>query len=218
MQDINKEIVGLRQEYSQSQLTESDVCKNALDQFNKWLEQALKACVPEPHAMNLSTVSKEGKPSSRIVLLRGVENNGFVFYTNYQSHKGTDLNANRFACLNFFWQALERQVRIEGIIEKNDLKTATEYFHSRPRESQIGAWASTQSKVINSRKDIEDAFQYYQDKFKDTPLIPKPECWGGFVLYPETIEFWQGRPSRLHDRIRYSKLSNNEWKIERLSP
>jgi pyridoxamine 5'-phosphate oxidase len=217
MEVINSKIVSLRKEYSSAFLNEEDVNHNPFKQFELWMHQAVEAEILEPNAMTVSSVSSEGKPSSRIVLLRGFDENGFVFYTNYNSHKGHDMAQNKYACLNFFWPELERQIRIEGSIAKIDQQTSTNYFHSRPRESQIGAWASIQSAVIANRKVVEDAFIYYTEKFKDLELIPKPEHWGGYNIKPTSIEFWQGRPSRLHDRLRYTEV-NGAWKIERLSP
>ena len=217
MEVINSKIVSLRKEYSSAFLNEEDVNHNPFKQFELWMHQAVEAEILEPNAMTVSSVSSEGKPSSRIVLLRGFDENGFVFYTNYNSHKGHDMAQNNYACLNFFWPELERQIRIEGNIAKIDQQTSTNYFHSRPRESQIGAWASIQSAVIANRKVVEDAFAQYTQKFKDLEEIPKPEHWGGYNIKPTSIEFWQGRPSRLHDRLRYTEV-NGAWKIERLSP
>jgi len=217
METINSKIVSLRKEYSSAFLNEEDVNQNPFKQFELWMHQAVEAEILEPHAMTVSTVSVEGKPSSRIVLLRGFDENGFVFYTNYNSHKGNEMAQNKYACLNFFWPDLERQIRIEGSIVKIDQQISTAYFHSRPRESQIGAWASIQSAVIENRKVVEDAFVHFTEKFKDLEVIPKPEHCGGYNIKPTSIEFWQGRPSRLHDRLRYS-LENSNWKIERLSP
>lgn len=217
MEAINQKIVSLRKDYSTATLNENEVDANPFKQFELWMHQAVEAEIMEPHAMNICTVSAVGKPSSRIVLLRGFDENGFVFYTNYNSHKGTDAAQNHFASINFFWPELERQVRIDGTISKIDQQTSTDYFHSRPRESQIGAWASQQSAVIANRKVVEDAFVHYTEKFKNLEVIPKPEHWGGYNIKPTSIEFWQGRPSRLHDRLRYTAI-NNGWKIERLSP
>lgn len=217
MEVINSKIVSLRKEYSSAFLNEEDVNHNPFKQFELWMHQAVEAEILEPNAMTVSSVSSEGKPSSRIVLLRGFDENGFVFYTNYNSHKGHDMAQNKYACLNFFWPELERQIRIEGSIAKIDQQISTNYFHSRPRESQIGAWASIQSAVIANRKVVEDAFAHYTEKFKDLEEIPKPEHWGGYNIKPTSIEFWQGRPSRLHDRLRYTEV-NGAWKIERLSP
>jgi pyridoxamine 5'-phosphate oxidase len=217
MEAINSKIVSLRKEYSSAFLNEEDVDENPFKQFELWMQQAVEAEILEPHAMTVATVSAAGKPSSRIVLLRGFDENGFVFYTNYNSHKGHDMAQNKYACLNFFWPELERQIRIEGSISKTDQQVSTDYFHSRPRESQIGAWASIQSAVIANRKVVEDAFVHYTEKFKNLEVIPKPEHWGGYNIKPTSIEFWQGRPSRLHDRLRYSEV-HSSWKIERLSP
>jgi pyridoxamine 5'-phosphate oxidase len=217
METINSKIVSLRKEYSSAFLNEEDVNQNPFKQFELWMQQAVEAEILEPHAMTVSTVSAEGKPSSRIVLLRGFNQEGFVFYTNYNSHKGNEIQQNNFACINFFWPDLERQIRIEGSIVKIDQQISTAYFHSRPRESQIGAWASIQSAVIENRKVVEDAFVHFSEKFIDLEVIPKPEHWGGYNIKPTSIEFWQGRPSRLHDRLRYSE-DNSNWKIERLSP
>lgn len=217
MEALNQKIVALRKEYSSAFLTEEDINHNPFLQFEIWMHQAVEAELPEPHAMNICTVSANGKPSSRIVLLRGFSEKGFVFYTNYNSHKGNDLQQNNQACINFFWPELERQIRIEGNIEKVDEPTSVAYFNSRPRESRIGAWASEQSQVIANRKIVEDAFTYFSEKFKDSEYIPKPPHWGGYTLNPSCIEFWQGRPSRLHDRLRYTR-SAKHWKIERLSP
>jgi pyridoxamine 5'-phosphate oxidase len=217
MELINSKIISLRKEYSSAYLNEQDINHDPFKQFELWMHQAVEAQILEPHAMNVCTVSAEGKPSSRIVLLRGFDRKGFVFYTNYNSHKGNDLEKNNHVCLNFFWSELERQVRIEGIISKVDEQTSIDYFNSRPRESRIGAWASEQSTIIESRKVVEDAFAFYTNKFKDTPIIPKPPHWGGYLVKPSNIEFWQGRPSRLHDRLKFTR-NNNDWKIERLSP
>lgn len=217
MELINSKIISLRKEYSSAYLNEQDINHDPFKQFELWMQQAVEAEILEPHAMNICTVSADVKPSSRIVLLRGFDHHGFVFYTNYNSHKGRDLEKNNYACINFFWSELERQVRIEGVIHKIDEQTSTKYFNSRPRESQIGAWASEQSAVIESRKVVEDAFTFYTNKFKDTAIIPKPPHWGGYLVEPSSIEFWQGRPSRLHDRLKFTR-TNNDWKIERLSP
>jgi pyridoxamine 5'-phosphate oxidase len=166
--------------------------------------------------MNVSTVSKEGKPSSRIVLLRNFSENGFVFYTNYNSKKGNDISENNSAAINFFWPQLERQIRIEGKLQKVDSKISDEYFASRPHDSQLGAWASNQSEVLKNRQELEEKFAALEKKFAGIN-VPRPEHWGGYCLVPDSIEFWQGRPSRIHDRIKFTTV-NNEWKIERLSP
>jgi pyridoxamine 5'-phosphate oxidase len=216
MSNTASEINKLRQVYSKEILDEKMVNKNPILQFDFWIKEALDADIPEPHAMNVSTVSKEGKPSSRIVLIRDFSENGFVFYTNYNSKKGSDISENNFAAINFFWPQLERQIRIEGKLQKVDSKISDEYFASRPYDSQLGAWASNQSEVLKNREELEERFSELEKQFAGK-TVPRPEHWGGYVLAHSSIEFWQGRPSRIHDRIKYS-LVNNEWKIERLSP
>jgi len=208
-------IADIRTEYSKQSLNKKEVDKNALVQFQRWFDEAIESKVPEPNAMNLATVSSKGKPSARIVLLKGLENNAFIFYTNYESQKGKELADNPFAALTFFWPELERQVRITGIVEKVNEETAEKYFHSRPRKSQLGAWASKQSTVVKKREIITNFLQKYIAEFAHE--VPKPPFWGGYRLMPDTIEFWQGRPSRLHDRIRYTK-GGEDWIIERLAP
>ncbi|MTI30203.1 pyridoxamine 5'-phosphate oxidase, partial [Cytophagales bacterium RKSG123] len=207
----------IRTEYSKESLEINDVNSNPVEQFKKWFEEALQAEVMEPSAMNLATISSQGRPSSRIMLLKGVENQKFIFYTNYESNKGKDIIANPFVALNFFWPELERQVRVEGIIKKVSAETSDSYFKSRPRSSQIGAWVSEQSHPITDRKILEERYQQLVKKYEGQE-IPRPSFWGGYKVIPERIEFWQGRPSRLHDRLSYTKESNNNWKIERLSP
>jgi pyridoxamine 5'-phosphate oxidase len=172
--------------------------------------------IEEPNAMTLATSNKQGKPSARIVLLKGLSNEGFLFFTNYESRKGNELKENPYASLLFFWKELERQVRVEGTVTKSDDKKSDEYFQSRPALSKIGAWSSPQSKVIQSREDLEKNVIKYQQQFTKG-VIPRPPHWGGYVLKPAIIEFWQGRPSRLHDRLQYS-LDKDKWLIERLAP
>jgi len=216
MTNTAAEINRLRQVYSKEILDESMVNSNPILQFDLWMKEALEADVPEPHAMNISTVSKDGKPSSRIVLLRDFSDNGFVFYSNYNSKKGNDINENNFGAINFFWPQLERQIRIEGVLEKVDSKISDNYFASRPHDSQLGAWASNQSQVLKNREELEEKFAALKKKFSGVK-VPRPEHWGGYILKPNSIEFWQGRPSRIHDRIRYYSV-NKKWKTERLSP
>jgi len=216
MESASKEINKLRLEYSKEILDEKMVNSNPIVQFDLWMKEALNADIPEPHAMNVSTVSKEGKPSSRIVLLRNFSENGFVFYTNYNSKKGSDISENNCAAINFFWPQLERQIRIEGKLQKVDSKISDEYFASRPHDSQLGAWASNQSTILKNRQELEENFAALEKKFAGAK-VPRPEHWGGYCLVPSSIEFWQGRPSRIHDRIKFTSV-NNEWKIERLSP
>lgn len=207
----------LRKEYSKDTLDANNVAPAPIEQFEKWFSEAMKAKVPEPNAMNLATVSKSGRPSSRIVLLKGIENNRFVFYSNYQSSKGKELDENPACALNFFWPELERQVRIEGMAERVTEAKSTTYFQSRPRESQISAWASPQSLVIADRSLLEKRAKEIEKRFEGLQVLPKPKQWGGFDVEPFLMEFWQGRPSRLHDRIMYTK-NGTGWKITRLAP
>ncbi|HVA97711.1 MAG TPA: pyridoxamine 5'-phosphate oxidase [Bacteroidia bacterium] len=216
MKKIEKKIFSDRKNYTKDQLDEKLIEKNPIVQFEKWLELAIKADVEEPHVTVLSTATKTGKPSARIVLLRKFSENGFSFYTNYTSRKGKELAQNPYATLTFFWQSLEKQIRIEGIIEKQTKAESDEYFASRPHESKIGAWASPQSKTIKNRSEIDTAFAAYEKKFSRTE-IPRPSHWGGYVLKPTIIEFWQGRKGRLHDRVLYT-LKKNVWTISRLAP
>lgn len=210
-------IADLRENYTQSGLSESDVLNDPIQQFRCWFDEALAADLPEPNAMTLSTVSAEGRPSSRIVLLKDLDEKGFVFYTNYNSRKGQELSIHPWASLVFVWLPLERQVRVEGRVEKvSDLETET-YFHSRPRGSQLGAWVSRQSSVIRDRQALEQELKRLEEKYEGES-IPRPPHWGGFRVYPEWIEFWQGRPNRLHDRICYESRTNQPWKISRLAP
>jgi len=207
----------LRKDYSKSSLEITSVNASPIIQFEKWFAETMDSKLPEPNAMNLATVSANGKPSSRIVLLKGVESNHFIFYSNYQSLKGKELEQNPACALNFFWPELERQVRIEGITERVSEEKSIAYFQSRPRGSQIGAWASPQSSVIADRSLIEKRAKDLEEKFKDQPHLPKPKQWGGFKVDPFMVEFWQGRPNRLHDRIVYTK-EKSVWKISRLAP
>jgi pyridoxamine 5'-phosphate oxidase len=209
---------GLRQEYKRSQLLEASVDKNPVRQFEQWFDEAAKSGICEPNAVTVSTVNKDGRPSSRVVLLKGISDGGFVIYTNYQSQKARNIENNPYAYMNFLWIELERQVRISGRFEKVSREETEAYFHSRPRGSQIGAWVSHQSEVIASREVLEQNLALMEAKFADVEVIPVPEYWGGYRLMPDLIEFWQGRPSRLHDRILYTKLADDTWKIERLSP
>ncbi|QNL48568.1 pyridoxamine 5'-phosphate oxidase [Olivibacter sp. SDN3] len=209
-------INAIRTDYKRSKLTENEVKKNPIEQFKFWFEQAIKACVIEVNAMTLATVDREGSPSARIVLLKGVEDNGFVFFTNYNSQKGQDLIVNNKASLVFFWPDLERQVRIKGFVDKTSSEVSDSYFHSRPIGSQLGAWASPQSTIIADRAVLESNLERITQKYKSTS-VPRPPHWGGYIVQPITVEFWQGRPNRLHDRILYTKKSNY-WLIERLAP
>ncbi len=207
----------LRKDYRAEKLSETDVKKNPIEQFDHWFDEALKSGIYEPNAMTLATASSDGKPAARIVLLKGFNQDGFVFYTNYLSRKGKELAKNPVVALVFFWPELERQVRIEGTIEKVSKETSEKYFKSRPKESQIGALASPQSQVIEDRSLLEKNWQALEKKYADQE-IPKPSFWGGYLVKPQVIEFWQGRSSRLHDRIVYRKADKNNWKIVRLAP
>lgn len=213
---MNKNIADIRSDYQKQSLLENDVDANPFKQFNAWWDDALKSKLDEVNAMTLATASATGIPSARIVLLKSVSEEGFVFFTNYNSHKGIELEENPNACLVFFWKELERQVRISGTVKKISAAESDEYYQSRPQGSRIGAWASPQSQVISSRKIIEENTIKYQTQFADGN-IARPAHWGGYMVIPTVIEFWQGRPNRLHDRILYS-LKEGNWVIERLAP
>ena len=209
-------IADLRRDYSQHQLSESDVDPDPIRQFEKWFHETIEAELPEPNAMSLATVDAGGKPSLRIVLLKDVDERGFTFYTNYQSRKGEQLLQNPHAALTFHWVELERQVRIEGIVERVDEADSEAYFNVRPLKSRLGAIASAQSRPIASREALEQQFADAERQFGETP--PRPAHWGGYRLKPTWIEFWQGRRSRLHDRVAYTLGSDGQWKRERLQP
>ncbi|MBU3551511.1 pyridoxamine 5'-phosphate oxidase [Polynucleobacter sp. MWH-Berg-3C6] len=208
-------IAQLRKNYTFGQLSETDVPGNPLPLFQLWFDQAVRAECPEPNSMTLATADKAGNPSARIVLLKGADQNGFTFFTNYESQKGKELAIRPQAALLFHWHELERQVRIQGVVERVSAAESDEYFHSRPAASRIGAWASPQSSAIPNREFLEEAEKQFKAEFGDAP--PRPEHWGGYRLRPTEIEFWQGRPSRLHDRIHY-KLNGSSWQINRLAP
>lgn len=210
-------IANMRKVYQLQSLSESEVDKNPIRQFQQWWQHAVDTHVDEPNAMTLATASHDGKPSARIVLLKEINRQGFVFFTNYRSRKATELLENPFASLVFFWKELERQVRIEGTVKKISENESDVYFAERPRESQIGAWSSPQSKVIESRSLLQENVEKYQEMFNGKP-VQRPEFWGGFIVEPEKIEFWQGRPGRLHDRLQYSLQETSNWIIRRLAP
>jgi len=213
----NQTIAGLREDYRAKTLEITDVDANPIQQFNTWFQEALDSQIKEANAMTIATVDAQGKPAARIVLLKGFDENGFIFYTNYDSRKGQELAANPNIAVVFLWKDLERQIRIEGIAEKVAPKVSLNYFQSRPKGSQIGAWASPQSQVIADRSILEQNVIDLKEKYKDADNLPIPSHWGGYQIKPTLIEFWQGRSSRLHDRICY-KLVGEEWKIERLAP
>jgi len=211
------DIAGIRKEYTLESLDISTVLPNPVAQFERWFQEAVNAKVAEPNAMFLATVNETGRPSARIVLLKGIEDGQFIFYTNHQSRKGQQLENNAACALTFFWPDLERQVRIEGVASRVSSDAAERYFQSRPRASQVGAWSSPQSAVIGSRTILEQRVQEIEKRFEGKEALPKPAQWGGYQVQPYQMEFWQGRPSRLHDRIEYV-LDGTQWKIHRLAP
>jgi pyridoxamine 5'-phosphate oxidase len=210
-------IAHIRKEYQQHSLMETDVAGSPFQQFQHWWEEAVKSDIYEVNAMTLATASMTGLPAARIVLLKGFDEKGFIFFTNYESFKGMQLAENPRACLVFFWKELERQVRITGLVEKVNAGESDEYYNSRPEQSRIGAWVSPQSQVIEDRQWLEQNEKKYEQEFA-SKKIPRPAYWGGYRVKPVTIEFWQGRPNRLHDRIQYSLQDAGTWKIERLAP
>lgn len=217
-QDETAKLLSLiRSDYSKHKLDESEVAANPIDQFMQWMKECIQSGQSEPNAMTLSTVTAEGKPASRIVLLRGVEDGKFVFFTNYNSNKGKQLTENPNAALNFFWYQLERQVNIKGTVNKCNDEYCDAYFASRPRESQLGAWASPQGEEIENREVLIKNFELYAKKFEGMD-VPRPPHWGSYYLTPEKIEFWQGRTGRMHDRLVFNLQGNGLWKISRLAP
>jgi len=210
-------IADIRKNYSQKKLSEVKANPDPMKQFAKWWKQAIKSNLEEANAMTLATASPDGLPSARIVLLKDFSEKGFTFFTNYNSFKGQQLAENPKACLVFFWKELERQVRITGLVEKISDEASSEYFYSRPVDSQLGAIASPQSQVIESREWLDERFKQLKNKKEDSN-IQRPSNWGGYIVKPVIIEFWQGRPNRLHDRLQYTLQENAEWKMERLAP
>jgi pyridoxamine 5'-phosphate oxidase len=213
---LNPAISDLRQDYRQAALLETEANSNPIAQFQSWFDAAVAAELPEPNAMTIATATPDGMPSARVVLLKDVDDRGFVFFTNYNSHKGQELMANPQAAIVFLWKELERQVRIQGRVEKIAPAESDAYFYSRPPGSRLGAWASNQSEVVASREVLDQQLADLEAKYANQE-IPRPEHWGGFRVMPTMIEFWQGRSSRLHDRLRYRRIGE-AWVIDRLSP
>lgn len=207
----------MRKDYTLAGLLERDLAKNPFRQFERWFQEAEGAKIPEPNAMTLATTGREGRPAARTVLLKGCDGRGFVFYTNYESRKGRELDAHPRAALLFPWVAMERQIIIEGPVARVTREEAEVYFHSRPRASQLAAWASPQSTAVAGRAVLEESFRMIEKKYEGR-AVPLPPNWGGFRLTPETVEFWQGRRNRLHDRLRYRREAGGDWVVERLAP
>ena len=214
---IDKSIADLRKDYTLEDLNEEEIDPNPFIQFKIWFNQSVAAQLPEPNAMTLATCTPDGKPSARMVLLKDIDERGFVLFTNYKSQKGQEISVNPHAALVFWWAELERQVRIVGTVEKISSAQSDSYFEVRPPFSRLGAWASNQSEVISSRDVLETQLIEFQRQYENQE-VPRPPHWGGFRVIPQEIEFWQGRSSRLHDRLRYTLVDNGNWKIERLSP
>ena len=209
-------IQDIRKSYTAGKLRREDLNADPVAQFGAWLQAAIDADVPEPTAMTLATVGENGQPSARVVLLKGVDAQGFRFYSSYESRKGTDLEQNPKAALVFYWHALERQVRVEGSVQKLTREESERYFKSRPHGSQLGAWASQQSRAIEGREGLEARLKELESLYKEGE-VPLPDFWGGYLVVPRALEFWQGRPNRLHDRFRYSRHGDT-WEIARLAP
>ena len=216
MGEVSERVRDLRNDYRKGELNESSVAGDPVSQFRTWMEEAIQAEVAEPNAMTLATADAAGLPSARIVLLRGFDTRGFVFFTNYQSHKGSDLSVNPQAALCWFWPDLERQIRVVGAVEKVSVEESDDYFRKRPRGSRIGAWASPQSQVIDDRSFLELRVDEFETEF-GTGEVLRPPHWGGYRLTPSSVEFWQGRASRLHDRIKYV-WKDAGWTVQRLAP
>ncbi|MFT4536159.1 MAG: pyridoxamine 5'-phosphate oxidase [Saprospiraceae bacterium] len=214
---MNRDIADMRRNYTKGYLTIDSVVENPIEQFRVWFDDATHSEVVEPNAMIIATVNNKNIPSARTVLLKEIDSEGFLFYTNYTSDKAKDISTNSNVSLVFLWKEIERQVRITGVAEKISATHSEQYFHKRPKGSQIGAWVSPQSSIIEDRSILEERQKDIESKYKNEDKLPLPDFWGGYIVKPTAIEFWQGRPSRLHDRLRY-KLVDGKWKIERLAP
>jgi pyridoxamine 5'-phosphate oxidase len=215
--DVGRTVAALRRDYALMSLSEGDVDADPIVQFTRWFEQALAGEITEPNAMTVATATRDGVPSARMVLLKGFDERGFVFYTNYESQKGRELAENPVAALVFHWVELHRQVRVAGVVERVSAEESDAYFQSRPRGSRLGAWVSHQSAVLTGREELEVRLAALVAQYGEGE-IPLPPYWGGYRVIPASVEFWQGRPSRLHDRLRYSRQPDDSWRIERLSP
>lgn len=214
---MNRDIADMRINYTKGFLVENSVVSDPIKQFRSWFEEATNSEVLEANAMIIATVDENNIPSARTVLLKEIDPEGFLFYTNYNSDKAKEISGNANVSLVFLWKEIERQVRITGVAEKISADRSEQYFHKRPKGSQIGAWVSPQSSIIENRDVLEERQKKIESKYKDEAQLPLPDFWGGYIVRPTAVEFWQGRPSRLHDRLRY-KLVNGEWMIERLAP
>jgi pyridoxamine 5'-phosphate oxidase len=214
---MEKDLSNYRKVYQKNELTEDTIPESPMELFQKWFSEAEESGKGEVNAMTISTIGSDHFPKNRVVLLKKFTWEGFIFYSNYTSEKGKSIEANPNICLSFFWQGLERQIIIKGVAEKTSENISDGYFESRPEGSKLGAWASEQSSVVSSRKELETSLQSLKDKYKNKE-IPRPSHWGGYLVKPISIEFWQGRPNRLHDRIRFTLQENFDWKIERLAP
>jgi pyridoxamine 5'-phosphate oxidase len=211
-------LADLRENYTRGALDESTVNRNPVAQFEQWFQESRRSGLKEPNAMTLATASPDGRPCARIVLLKEVSENGFVFFTNRESRKGRELSLNPQAALVFYWAELERQVRIEGAVSPVDRARSEQYFRARPKGSRLGALASRQSEIVQSRTILEVRLSELEARYQGTDDVPMPECWGGYCVAPQRIEFWQGRPNRLHDRLSFERETGNTWRLERLSP
>lgn len=211
-------LADLREDYGMAEFGEENCETNPIVQFERWFKDAQAAQIKEPNAMVLATATPDARPSARVVLLKEVSDLGFVFYTNYTSRKAEDLETNPRCALTFYWGELERQVRVEGEARRSSREQSEAYFRTRPKGSKLGAWASHQSKLLLNRQVLETRLAELQARYADRDEIPAPEFWGGYCVLPQSVEFWQGRPNRLHDRIRYRRKGESEWVIERLSP